>query len=124
MAKLSITLIGLLALSACATLSPAERASRERAKAIALAYLAKHRVQLPGDATIDVRVGTYQAEMEPLRHFYGVSVSIPYIPHKRSYLVDLDPEDPRREFIYTIWIDPRDWTVEYFGNIRRYIPAQ
>jgi hypothetical protein len=123
MAKLSIALIGLLALSACASLSPAERARRERAKAIALAYLTKRHIRLPGDAKIDVGVGTYQAEIEPVRHFYGVSVSVPYIPHNRPYIVDLDPEDPRREFIYTIWVDPRDWTVEYFGDIRRYRPA-
>lgn len=121
MPKPSLVLIGLLALSACANLSPAERAKRERAKATALAYLTKHRIHLPGCAKVDVGVGTYQAEIEPLRHFYGVSVSVPYIPHKRSYIVHLDPKDPRREFIYTIWVDPRDWTVEYVGDIRRYI---
>src|SRR3954470_23568573 len=105
MAKLSVALIGLLALSACASLSPAERARRERARAIALAYLSQHHIQLPADAKVDVGVGTYQAEIEPVRHFYGVSVSVPFIPHNRSYLADLDPEDPRREFIYTIWVD-------------------
>jgi hypothetical protein len=76
-------------------------AKRERAKAIALAYLTKHHIELPGDAKVDDGEGTYQAEIEPRRHFYGVSVSVPLIPHKRSYIVDLDPEDPGREFIYT-----------------------
>ena len=110
----------LLGLSACASLPPTESARRERAKGIALAYLSRHHIQLPTDAKVDVGVGTYQAEIEPLRHFYGVSVSVPFKARQRSYEVFFDPQDPRRELIYTIWVDPRDWTVEYFGDIRGY----
>jgi hypothetical protein len=78
---------------------------------------------MPAAAKVDIGVGTYMAEVEPVRHFYGVSVSVPYVPHKRSYYVMLDPHDPRREIIYSIWVDPRDWTVEFFSDIRRSRPS-
>ena len=120
----SILLVTFLALSACATVSPTERARRERARGIALAYLARHHIRLPAEAKVDVGVGTFKAEINPLRHFYGVSVSLPFEPHrKRTYEVILDPHDPRRELIYDIWVDPRDWSVELFTDMRRLTPA-
>jgi len=74
---------------------------------------------MPADAKVYVGVGTYEAEIEAPRHFYGVSVSVPFETHARSYEVMFDPHDRRREIIYSIWVDPRDWTVEFFSDIRR-----
>jgi hypothetical protein len=120
MVKLALMLISLLALSACETLSPAEQARRDRAKTIALAYLQKYRKEIPPDAKIRVGIGTYEAEVEPPRHFYGVEVSVP-LQKRTRFNSDIiyDPQDPRREFLYSVWVDPRDWTVEFFSDILR-----
>lgn len=119
MAKRWVVLVSFLTLSACAVLSPTEQARRDRARAIALAHLEQHHIKLPPGAKLRVGVGTYMAEIEPPRHFYGVEVSVPIQKRKRLTEIEYDPDDPRREFIYDIWVDPRDWTVEFFSDILR-----
>ena len=122
MVKLLVVLISVLALSACATCSPTERSRRDRAKAIALAYLAQHHMKLAPDAKIRISVGTYYPEMEPSYHFYGVDVSVAIQKRKRLTEIRYDPHDRQRELIYEIWVDPRDWTVEFFCDILRIRP--
>jgi hypothetical protein len=110
MAKLTFITIGLFALSACATLSPAESARRDRARAVALAYLAKHHLELPAGFELHEHSSIHRWEVGPPSPYYGVGV--------------LAPLRGKLELLYDIWIDPRDWTVEEFCDMRRTDPPQ
>ena len=106
-----LVIVALAALTvACAHTQQGGGSREERAKAVALAYVARHRIPLPQEWRIEVEDGACRSDFAPPEHFYWVHVQMP----RRGTF----------ETVYDIWVDSRSWKIRLFTDRRTMVPSR